>query len=202
MVIEQCHMIMDGVNNLLKKWVSCKDNVLAKSFRAKNISDVENMGNRIEDLCNEELDGEMSYIFEDGVEGSIGESRFDSMNEEGNEKNIVEGNEEVGNKENFEWNKEDYNQGNAHGNDDAMHGHGVQGTNLNIVGKRQYEWWGVECDLVDDGGVFITKGWVVACDPYEAILDDRLREDHVGPCILYYLSIVLTVMTIWKWSLV
>jgi len=102
MVIEQCHMIMDGVNNLLKKRVSCKDNVLAKSFRAKNISDVENMGNRIEDLCNEELDGEMSYIFEDGVEGSIGESRFDSMNEEGNEKNIVEGNEEVGNKENFE----------------------------------------------------------------------------------------------------
>jgi len=95
-------MIMDGVNNLLKNRVSCKDNVLAKSFRAKNISDVENMGNRIEDLCNEELDGEMSYIFEDGVEGSIGESRFDSMNEEGNEKNIVEGNEEVGNKENFE----------------------------------------------------------------------------------------------------
>jgi hypothetical protein len=32
MVIKQCHMIMDGVNNLLKKRVSCKDDALAKSF--------------------------------------------------------------------------------------------------------------------------------------------------------------------------
>jgi hypothetical protein len=42
------------------------------------------MGNRIEDLCNEKIDGEMSYIFEDGVEGSIGEFGFDSMNKEMN----------------------------------------------------------------------------------------------------------------------
>jgi hypothetical protein len=93
---------MDGVNNLSKKQVSCKDNFLAKSFQAENIDDVENMGNRVEDLCNEDLHGEMNYISEDGVEGSIGESRSNFMNEEGSEKNIVESDEEVGIEENFE----------------------------------------------------------------------------------------------------
>jgi hypothetical protein len=43
------------------------------------------------------------------VEGSIGEFGFDSMNEEGSEENVVEGDEETGSKENFEQNKEDYN---------------------------------------------------------------------------------------------
>ncbi len=52
----------------------------------------------------------------------------------------MEGDEEVGGKENFEQNKEDYNQGNACGNDDAVYGHGVGGTNSNIVGKHQFEW--------------------------------------------------------------
>jgi len=56
------------------------------NFWVENIGDVENMGNWIEDLCNEVLNGEMSYIFEDGVEGSIGESGFDFMNEEGSKK--------------------------------------------------------------------------------------------------------------------
>ncbi len=60
------------------------------------------MGNIVEDLRNEKLRGEMIYIYEDGVEGSIGESRFDSMSEERSEKNIMEGNEEANNKENFE----------------------------------------------------------------------------------------------------
>jgi hypothetical protein len=40
------------------------------------------MGNIIEDLRIEELHGEMNYIFEDGVERSIRESGFDSMNKE------------------------------------------------------------------------------------------------------------------------
>jgi hypothetical protein len=43
---------------------------------------------------------------------------------------------------------------------------------------------------------------VVACDPHEAIFDDRLGEDHVGLCILYFLAIMSTMMTIWKWLLV
>jgi hypothetical protein len=42
---------------------------------------------------------------------------------------------------------------------------------------------------------------VVACDPHEAVLDDRLGEDHVGLCILYCPAIVSIVMTIWKWPL-
>jgi hypothetical protein len=80
-----------------------------ESFRAKNIHDVENMGNRVEDLCNEELHGEMIYIFEDGVEGSIEESVSNYMSKEGSEENIAEGNKGVGSEENFERNKEDYN---------------------------------------------------------------------------------------------
>jgi hypothetical protein len=55
-------------------------------------------------------------------------------------KNIVENNEEVGVKESFEQNKEDYRQGNAYGNDDAMHGHGVRRSNSNIVGRHQFKW--------------------------------------------------------------
>jgi hypothetical protein len=35
---------------------------LVESFRVRKIDDVENMGNIVEDLCNEELHGEMSYI--------------------------------------------------------------------------------------------------------------------------------------------
>ncbi len=69
---DQCHMIVDGVNNFSKKQVSCKDNSLVESFRVENIRDVDNMGNRVEDLCNEELRGEMVYISEDGVEGPLG----------------------------------------------------------------------------------------------------------------------------------
>jgi hypothetical protein len=80
-----------------------------RALWAENIHDVKNMGNIIEDLCNEELRGEMIYIFEDGVEGSVGEFGFDSMSKEGSEKNIAEGNEEVGSGDNFERNKEDYN---------------------------------------------------------------------------------------------
>ncbi len=95
-------MIMDGVNRFSKKQVSCKDDALVDNFRIKNIDDVENMGNTIEDLCNEKLHGEMSYISKDGLERSIGESEFNSMNKEGNEKNIGTVDEGVSNKEIFE----------------------------------------------------------------------------------------------------
>jgi hypothetical protein len=60
---------------------------------------------------------------------------------------------------------EDYNQGNAHGNDDAMHGHVMERKNSNIVGRRWFEWQKAKCDFIDDGGVFITKGQMVVCDP-------------------------------------
>jgi hypothetical protein len=70
---------------------------------------VENMGNTIEDLSNDKLHGEINYIFEDGVEGFVGESGSNSMSEKISENNIVEGDEKVGGDENFEQNKEDYN---------------------------------------------------------------------------------------------
>jgi hypothetical protein len=38
-----------------------------RAFGLKNISDVQNMCNIIEDLHNEELHGEMSYNFKHGV---------------------------------------------------------------------------------------------------------------------------------------
>ncbi len=104
------------------------------------------MGNIVEDLHNEELHGKMNCIFEDGVERSIGEFGFDSMNEKGSENDIVKSYAEVGGKENFEQNKEDYNQRSAHKNDNVMHGHGVKGTNPNIMGRGRSEWQGVECD--------------------------------------------------------
>jgi hypothetical protein len=41
----------------------------------------------------------------------------------------VKSDQEVSGEENFEQNKENYNQENACGNDDAVYGHGVRGTN-------------------------------------------------------------------------
>jgi hypothetical protein len=54
---------------------------------------------------------------------------------------------------------------------------------------------------MDDVGVFLAKFCVVLCDPHEAILDDRLGEDHVGLCISYCFVTMSIMMTIWKWSL-
>jgi hypothetical protein len=50
---------------------------------------------------------------------------------------------------------------------------------------------------VDDVGVFVTKGQVIICHQWDAILDDQFGEDHVGLCILYFLNNILTIMTIW-----
>ncbi len=50
------------------------------------------------------MHGKNSYISKDGVEGSNGESRSNSLNEEKGEKDIVECDEEVGAEENLEWN--------------------------------------------------------------------------------------------------
>jgi hypothetical protein len=121
------------------------------------VENVENVGNTVEDLRNEELHSEMIYISKDGVEGYIGEFGSNSLNKEGNEENIVESNEEVGGKESFEQNKEDYNHRNAHESDDTMHGHGVRGTNSNIMGRHWFTWQGATCNLVDDVGVFLAK---------------------------------------------
>jgi hypothetical protein len=73
--------------------------------------------------------------------------------------------------------------------------------NPNIVGRCRFQWRRVECDLLDDYGVFIAKGRVIACDPMDTVLDDQLAEDHVGLCIMCCPSIVSVVMTIWKWPL-
>jgi hypothetical protein len=86
---------MDGVNNLVKKQISCKDDSLPDGLQPKNIIVFENMGNTIQDLCNEELHGKGSYTFEDGVQGSMCKSSFDSKNKEGSEDDIGKGHEEA-----------------------------------------------------------------------------------------------------------
>ncbi len=62
-------------------------------------------------------------------------------------------------------------------------------------------WWGVECELMDDVGLFIVNGHVIACDPKEAVFDNQLGEDHVGVNILYCPNNISMIMISWKWSL-
>ncbi len=38
------------------------------------------------------------------------------------------------------------------------YGDGLKRRNSNVIERQRFEWRGVECDLVDDSGVFITKG--------------------------------------------
>ncbi len=126
---------------------------------------------------------------------------FNSRSEEGNEDDFGEDDEEVHVQENSEWHEKGNQQVNGHQDENAEYGDGVRGKNSNVVGKQRSKWWRVECNLVDDNGVFITKGQVVACGPHETILNDQLGEDHVGLWILYCHGIVLTWMIIWKWLL-
>jgi hypothetical protein len=52
---------------------------------------------------------------------------------------------------------------------------------------------------LDDVGLFVAKGHVIACHQWDAILDDQFGEDRVGLCILYFLNNISARMTIWKW---
>ncbi len=54
---------------------------------------------------------------------------------------------------------------------------------------------------MDDVGLFVTSGYVIACDLREVVLDNKLSEDHVEMNILYCPNDISAVMTIWKWSL-
>jgi hypothetical protein len=58
---------MNGVNNLAKKRISCRDDSLPDGLWPENIIDFENMGNIVEDLCNEKLCGKRNYTSKDGV---------------------------------------------------------------------------------------------------------------------------------------
>ncbi len=86
---------MDGVNNLVKKWVSCRDNSLFNGLWPENIIDFENIGNTIHDLCNEELHGERCYTSKDGVQAFLCDSSFNSRSKDWNEDDIGEGGEEA-----------------------------------------------------------------------------------------------------------
>jgi hypothetical protein len=47
---------------------------------------------------------------------------------------------------------------------------------------------------MENVGVFLAKGRVVACNPHEIVFDDRLGEDHVRLCILYCPRTMLVMM--------
>jgi hypothetical protein len=46
--------------------------------------------------------------------------------------------------------------------------------------KDRWEWQGLKCELVVDVGLFVVIGRVIACDPKEEFLDNKLGEDYVG----------------------
>jgi len=71
-----------------------------------------------------------------------------------------------------------------------------KGKNSCISLKGRCVWQVVECELVDDVGLFVASGYVIVSDPREAILDNQLGEDHVGVNILYCLNNISVVMTI------
>ncbi len=76
-----------------------------------------------------------------------------------------------------------------------------EGRNSRIPLKGRFAQQGAKHELVDDVGLFIASGHVIACDPRETIVDNLLGEDHVKMSILYCLNNILAVMTIWKWPL-
>ncbi len=93
---------------------------------------------------------------------------------------------------------------NEKGNGEEQHERGDNengGRNFHIMLKGRCVWQGVECELVDDVGLFIASGHVISCDPKEVVLDNQLGEDHVGVSILYCLNNISMVITIRKWPL-
>ncbi len=64
-------------------------------LQPENVIDFENMGNTVQDLCNEELHGKRSYTFEDGVQGSVCDYGFDSRSKEESEDDNGSGDEEA-----------------------------------------------------------------------------------------------------------
>ncbi len=94
MVLDQGDLTMDGVNNFMKKRISCRDNSLLNGLWPKNIIDFENIGNTVQDLFNKKLHGKGSYTFEDDVQGFACNFGFNSRRKEGSEDDIGEGDEE------------------------------------------------------------------------------------------------------------
>jgi len=45
----------------------------------------------------------------------------------------------------------------------------------------------VECDLSNGVKVFMASGHVIACNPREAVIDNKLGEDHVCGCEYFVL---------------
>jgi hypothetical protein len=76
----------------------------------------------------------------------------------------------LGEGSNEKWNEERNKEQNEEGNERR---------DSHILAKGVCFWQGVEYDLVDsDVGVFVASENVIACDPWEIVLDDQLGTKH------------------------
>ncbi len=155
--------------------MSCKDQASSTSLHSKKFSVIEEINIKMVGITGDGSNGYKCYSFLNDVtnESNLKRTSSDFMNERRNE----EGN----NKQQEECNEEGNERRNSH-----------------ILAKGRYSQHSVECDLLDDGGIFIANGHVITYDAKEVVLNNQLNEDHVGVSIFYCPSNVSMVMTIWK----
>jgi hypothetical protein len=162
---------------ICKKKKSYRNHILSSSLQSKGFDIDEEINNMMNGIPQDELDEYHCNISDDSnSDGIVRRGSSDSMNEGSNEKGNGEEEHERGDNENGR-------------------------RNFHIMLKGRCVWQGVECELVDDVGLFIASGHVISCDPKEVVFDNQLGEDHVGVNILYCLNNISMVITIWKWPL-
>jgi len=108
----------------------------------------------MDEPTNDKFDEYKNYSFDDGEEGRMERSSFDSLGEGRNEK----------------WNEKKNKEQNEKTNERR---------DSHILIKGKCFWQGADYDLVDSNvGVFVASEHVIACDPWEIVLDDQLRTKH------------------------
>ncbi len=117
----------------------------------------------------------MCYMLDNHAKSSIEGFGFDFYNQEGNEEEIKIKYDEREDEEILERNLEQHEQAIRQQNEDK-HGEGYAeyrgAGNPNFARRCRFQWRGVECDLLDDDGVFIMKGQVIAYDLMEPVFND------------------------------
>jgi hypothetical protein len=138
----------EGFSNLWKRRVYYRDHVLSSSLRSKGFDVNEEINYTKDGTLEDEFDGYMCNISKDAnSDGTLRRASYDSMNESTNEERNNETEKEQDDNEN-------------------------ERRNSCIPSKGRFVWQGVECELVDDVGLFVASGCVIACDPKEVVIDN------------------------------
>jgi hypothetical protein len=148
---------MNGCNNLGKKQVSCRVEDLPKVL-LKNVDEVGELGDMQNGFCDREINVEMSYTSDECVECSIGGFGFNSVNEERSEDKTTTRYDDRENGEILEQNWEQEEQTSWRRGEDKRDKGYVKDRgagNLNVSRRCRFQWKGVECDILNDDGVFI-----------------------------------------------